>query len=91
MPALRIFRWDDAPLPWRLMLAHLSGDSAPRTHLALVPEAQAADWRGERPPVAWADLVTVTIKDASGMAGVRSGELLVAGNENGRRHSQSEA
>lgn len=82
MAATRIFRWADAPLPWRLMLAALSGDSDPRTHLAAVPSAAAGDWADlEQLPAPWTDAVSVEIEDADGLAGIRSGDLLIAGNE----------
>lgn len=88
MAGLRIFRWETSPLPWRLMLGELTGDREPRTHLALVPAQSAAEWSDpDVRPVRWTDVVLVAVEDPAGLAGLRAGDFLAAGNERQRSES----
>ncbi|MGE0456399.1 MAG: hypothetical protein AB7Q30_22945 [Vicinamibacteria bacterium] len=74
----RIFRWEEAPLPYRLMVAHTTSDPEPRAYLALVSSSERPTH--EEKAFGWADVLRVPIEDNQGLAGVRTGDLLIAGN-----------
>lgn len=81
MAATRIFRWADAPLAFRLMLAHATEDPSDRTHLAIIPAAARSAWEAEELPVVWLDVLRADVEENTGLLGVRAGDLLLAGNE----------
>ena len=79
MAAIRIFRWEDAPLPWRLLLAHQTADDSARSHLAIVPANRRTQW--ETPPLEWTDLLRTVVENEDGLSGLAVGDEMVAGNE----------